>query len=204
MGYEALKDLTLELFMRCCEEYDFTAGLAMQAYLRSGDDDARRIIEWSKRTGKQVTVRLVKGAYWDEETIRAEMEGWPIPVWSRKSDTDACFERMADQFLRLVPRSADEGGVKISVGSHNLRSIACCLAIAEQSLPMEAIEFQMLHGMADGMKAVMTNRGHRLREYVPVGEMIPGMAISSDDSWRTPPTNRGCGAVMMMNCRPMC
>ena len=192
MEHEALKDLTLELFMRCCEEYDFTAGLAMQAYLRSGDDDARRIIEWSKRTGKQVTVRLVKGAYWDEETIRAEMEGWPIPVWSRKSDTDACFERMADQFLRQVPRSADEGGVKLAVGSHNLRSIACCLAIAErESLPMEAIEFQMLHGMADGMKAVMTNRGHRLREYVPVGEMIPGMAYlvrrllenTSNESW---------------------
>ena len=56
-----LKDLTLELFMRCCEMVDFEAGLAMQAYLRSGDDDARRIIEWSKRTGRQVTVRLVKG-----------------------------------------------------------------------------------------------------------------------------------------------
>ncbi|MBG84155.1 MAG: 1-pyrroline-5-carboxylate dehydrogenase [Phycisphaerae bacterium] len=192
MEHEALKDLTLDLFMRCCEEYDFTAGLAMQAYLRSGDDDARRIIEWSKRTGKQVTVRLVKGAYWDEETIRAEMEGWPIPVWSRKSDTDACFERMADQFLRQVPRTPEEGGVKLAVGSHNLRSIACCLAIAErESLPPEALEFQMLHGMADGMKAVMTNRGHRLREYVPVGEMIPGMAYlvrrllenTSNESW---------------------
>ncbi|MDG2094250.1 MAG: proline dehydrogenase family protein, partial [Phycisphaerales bacterium] len=67
MEHEALKDLTLELFMRCCEEFDFTAGLAMQAYLRSGDDDARRIIEWSRKAGKQVTVRLVKGAYWDEE-----------------------------------------------------------------------------------------------------------------------------------------
>src|SRR5207244_3720916 len=84
----ALKDLTLELFMRCCEEVDFTAGLAMQAYLRSGDDDARRIIEWSKRTGRQVTVRLVKGAYCDYETIHAEQMGSPIPVWGRKSDTD--------------------------------------------------------------------------------------------------------------------
>ena len=43
----------------------------MQAYLRSGDDDARRIIEWAQRTGRQVTVRLVKGAYWDYETINA-------------------------------------------------------------------------------------------------------------------------------------
>ena len=192
MEHEGIKDLTLDLFMRCCEEYDFTAGLAMQAYLRSGDDDARRITEWAAKSGRQVTVRLVKGAYWDEETIRAEMEGWPIPVWSRKSDTDACFERMADQFLRQFPRSTDQGGVKLAVGSHNLRSIACCLAIAErESIPKEALEFQMLHGMADGMKATMTGRGHRVREYVPVGEMIPGMAYlvrrllenTSNESW---------------------
>ncbi|MDG1137876.1 MAG: proline dehydrogenase family protein, partial [Phycisphaerales bacterium] len=63
------KDLTLDLFMKCCDEINFTAGIAMQAYLRSGDEDANRIIEWSKRTGRIVTVRLVKGAYWDYETI---------------------------------------------------------------------------------------------------------------------------------------
>ncbi|MCH2153927.1 MAG: proline dehydrogenase family protein, partial [Phycisphaerales bacterium] len=192
MEHEGLKDLTLRLFMKCCEQFDFTAGLAMQAYLRSGDDDAQRIIDWSKATGRQVTVRLVKGAYWDEETIKAEMEGWPIPVWSRKSDTDACFERMADQFLRQVPRSNDEGGVKLAVGSHNLRSIACCLAIAErEGLPPESLEFQMLYGMADNLKSMMTTRNHRLREYVPVGEMIPGMAYlvrrllenTSNESW---------------------
>ncbi|HRP61969.1 MAG TPA: proline dehydrogenase family protein, partial [Phycisphaerales bacterium] len=72
MEQHELKDLTLDLFMRCCEEVDFEAGLAMQAYLRSGDDDAKRIIEWSKRTGRQVTVRLVKGANWDYETFHAE------------------------------------------------------------------------------------------------------------------------------------
>jgi RHH-type proline utilization regulon transcriptional repressor/proline dehydrogenase/delta 1-pyrroline-5-carboxylate dehydrogenase len=61
MEFFAYKDLTLELFMRCCEEVDFPAGLAMQAYLRSGDDDARRIIEWAKRTGRVVTVRPGQG-----------------------------------------------------------------------------------------------------------------------------------------------
>jgi RHH-type proline utilization regulon transcriptional repressor/proline dehydrogenase/delta 1-pyrroline-5-carboxylate dehydrogenase len=42
----ALKDLTLELFMRACEQHEFEAGIAMQAYLRSGDHDAQRIIDW--------------------------------------------------------------------------------------------------------------------------------------------------------------
>src|SRR5258705_5390301 len=125
----ALKDLTLELFMRCCEQVDFTPGIAMQAYLRSGDEDARRIIEWTKRTGRQVTVRLVKGAYWDYETIHAEQMGWPVPVWSRKSDTDACFERMTAMFIEHMPRTSGIGGVKLALGSHNVRSIACGFAL---------------------------------------------------------------------------
>lgn len=187
-----LKDLTLELFMACCEKYDFHAGLAMQAYLRSGPDDARRIVTWAKKTGRQVTVRLVKGAYWDYETIHAEEMGWPVPVWSRKADTDACFERMAEQFLEAMPRTNDEGGVKLALGSHNARSIAHSLAVLERlGLPKAALELQMLYGMGDQLKYAAVESGLRLREYVPVGEMLPGMAYlvrrllenTSNESW---------------------
>jgi RHH-type proline utilization regulon transcriptional repressor/proline dehydrogenase/delta 1-pyrroline-5-carboxylate dehydrogenase len=188
----ALKDLTLELFMRCCEEIPFHAGLAMQAYLKSGDDDARRVVEWSKRTGRVVTVRLVKGAYWDYETIHAEQQGWPSPVWPRKAMTDACFERMQRLFMESTPRRAGEGGVKLALGSHNARSIAATLATAERlGLPPSAVELQMLHGMADQLKGAAADMGLRVREYVPVGEMIPGMAYlvrrllenTSNESW---------------------
>ena len=188
----SLKDLTLELFMRCCEEIPFHAGLAMQAYLKSGDDDARRIVEWSKRTGRVVTVRLVKGAYWDYETIHAEQQGWPCPVWPKKALTDACFERMQRIFLESTPKRAGEGGVKLALGSHNARSIAATLATAERlGLPPSAVELQMLHGMADQLKGAAAELGLRVREYVPVGEMIPGMAYlvrrllenTSNESW---------------------
>jgi RHH-type proline utilization regulon transcriptional repressor/proline dehydrogenase/delta 1-pyrroline-5-carboxylate dehydrogenase len=179
MESHGLKDLTLALFMRCCEAVEFEAGVAMQAYLRSGDEDARRIVEWSKRTGRVVTVRLVKGAYWDYETIHADSQGWPTPVWGAKRDTDACFERMARAFVEGAPGDGKggRGGVKLALGSHNLRSIGAVLAMVEaRGLPASAVELQMLHGMADGLKGVMVDRGLRLREYVPVGEMIPGMA----------------------------
>jgi RHH-type proline utilization regulon transcriptional repressor/proline dehydrogenase/delta 1-pyrroline-5-carboxylate dehydrogenase len=188
----ALKDLTLELFMRACEKHDFHAGLAMQAYLRSGDDDARRIIEWSKRTGRQVTVRLVKGAYWDYETINAEQQGWAVPVWSRKVDTDASFERMAHAFVASTPANKGEGGVKLALGSHNARSIAATLAALEKrGLPKSALELQMLYGMGDQLKAAAVELDLRLREYAPIGELIPGMAYlvrrllenSSNESW---------------------
>ncbi len=186
------KDLTLNLFMKCCDEINFPASIAMQAYLRSGDEDAKKIIEWSTRTGRSVTVRLVKGAYWDYETIHAEEMGWPVPVWSRKIDTDACFERMAALFIESTPTQANEGGIKLALGSHNIRSIATALALIEKrGLPTAALELQMLRGMADQLKSGVLADGLRLREYVPVGEMIPGMAYlvrrllenTSNESW---------------------
>jgi RHH-type proline utilization regulon transcriptional repressor/proline dehydrogenase/delta 1-pyrroline-5-carboxylate dehydrogenase len=188
----AFKDLTLELFQRCCERVNFQAGLAMQAYLKSGVDDARRICDWAKARNRIVTVRLVKGAYWDYETIKAEQMGWPCPVWGAKWQTDACFERMCQVYLDAAPRSASGGGVKLALGSHNARSIAAALAGAEaRGLPHSAVELQMLHGMADQLKYAVAEMGLRIREYVPVGEMIPGMAYlvrrllenTSNESW---------------------
>ena len=133
MEQSALKDLTLALFERCCEKFDFPAGLALQAYLRSGMDDAERIIGWARRSGRQVTVRLIKGAYWDYEVVHAEQMGWPVPVWTEKRQTDACFEQMAERFVASMPRRAGEGGVKLAVGSHNVRSIAYALALAGEA-----------------------------------------------------------------------
>jgi RHH-type proline utilization regulon transcriptional repressor/proline dehydrogenase/delta 1-pyrroline-5-carboxylate dehydrogenase len=192
MEQYALKDLNIELFQRCCETIDFQAGLAMQAYLKSGEEDARRICEWAKRTGRVVTVRLVKGAYWDYETIHAEMMGWPCPVWGTKPETDACFERMTEIFLDAAPRKPGDAGVKLALGSHNVRSIAAALAgLDRRGLPRSAIELQMLHGMADQLKSAAAEMGLRVREYIPVGEMIPGMAYlvrrllenTSNESW---------------------
>ena len=204
MEHFHLKDLTLELFFRCCETVDFQAGLAMQAYLKSGVDDARRVCEWAQRTGRIVTVRLVKGAYWDSETILAEQEGWPCPVWNTKWQTDRCFEDMCKVFIDHCPLApevqgmgptrldAGRGGVKLALGSHNVRSVAAALAYLDnKKLPRDAIELQMLHGMADQLKHAASDMGLRIREYVPVGEMIPGMAYlvrrllenTSNESW---------------------
>jgi RHH-type transcriptional regulator, proline utilization regulon repressor / proline dehydrogenase / delta 1-pyrroline-5-carboxylate dehydrogenase len=192
MEHHEFKDLTLDTFMHACDTVDFEAGLAMQAYLKSGVDDAKRICEWAQRTGRVVTVRLVKGAYWDFETIHAEQEGWPCPVWNEKWQTDQCFEDMVKVFLDHTPRKPGEGGVKLALGSHNVRSIAAAIAGLEQrGLGMDTIELQMLHGMADQLKHAAAEMGLRVREYVPVGEMIPGMAYlvrrllenTSNESW---------------------
>ena len=192
MEHHELKDFTIELFKRCVEQIDFQAGLAMQAYLRSGVEDARRMCEWAARRNKAVSVRLVKGAYWDAETIKAQMHGWPCPVWPQKWQTDRCFEQMTDVFLDAMPREKGRPGVKLALGSHNVRSIASALSGLEaRNLPRGAIELQMLHGMADQLKHAAAEMDLRVREYVPVGEMIPGMAYlvrrllenTSNESW---------------------
>jgi RHH-type proline utilization regulon transcriptional repressor/proline dehydrogenase/delta 1-pyrroline-5-carboxylate dehydrogenase len=188
----AVKDLTFALFRRCCEAIDFPAGLAMQAYLRSGPADAADLIKWARQSGRQVTVRLIKGAYWDYELIHSERMGWPVPVWTDKPSTDACFERMAAMFVDAIPQRAGEGGVKLALGSHNVRSIAHTLALLEKrNLPLSAVECQKLYGMADSLREALVEHGLRVREYVPVGEMIPGMAYlvrrllenTSNQSW---------------------
>ncbi len=192
MEQSAMKDLTLMLFERCCEQVDFAAGLAVQSYLRSGDEDVERIIAWAKQAGRRVTVRLIKGAYWDYEVIHAEQFGWPVPVWTEKRETDACFERMAGRLVAEMPRNADEPGVKLALGSHNMRSIAHTLALLKKhGLPESAVELQMLYGMADQLKSAAKARNLRTREYVPVGQLIPGMAYlvrrllenTSNQSW---------------------
>ncbi len=192
MESHQLKDLTIAAFQRAVEAVPFEAGLAVQAYLRSGDDDAAALADWARGLDRPVTIRLVKGAYWDYETIHAEEMGWPVPVWSRKQDTDACFERMTATFLEAAPARPGEGGVKLALGSHNARSIAYGLAFAEsKGLPHSAVELQMLHGMGGQLKQAGRQMGLRVREYVPVGELVPGMAYlvrrllenTSNESW---------------------
>ena len=188
----AYRELTLTAFRDLFGSVDgVEVGIVLQAYLQSAEADAAALINWSRRTNRTVTVRLVKGAYWDFETIHAQMMGWPSPVWPVKSATDACFERMAGQLLDAAPRDG-RGGIRLALGSHNARSIAATLAGAEhRALDRSAVELQMLHGMADPIKAAAVEMNCRVRNYVPVGDMIPGMAYlvrrllenTSNQSW---------------------
>ncbi len=171
----AFKDLTIEIFKSILMEEEFRdwadVGIAIQAYLRSTLDDLKSLADWVNRHGAPVGVRLVKGAYWDFETVVAAQNGWPVPVFTDKSATDANFESctafLIEQRQLLRP----------AIASHNIRSIAAALAHAEEfgARPAE-IEFQMLFGMANPIKAALVDMNQRVRVYAPVGELLPGMA----------------------------
>jgi RHH-type proline utilization regulon transcriptional repressor/proline dehydrogenase/delta 1-pyrroline-5-carboxylate dehydrogenase len=170
-----LKDLTLALFKSIFEEPEFTQkpaiGIAMQAYLRDCEADLRDLVAWARQHHRPINVRLVKGAYWDYETVVAQQREWPAPVWQKKPESDANYEKLTVFLLENIDI------VTPNFASHNVRSCAHAIAQAERlGIDPKAYEFQALFGMADELKASLLQMGHRVREYCAIGELLPGMA----------------------------
>ncbi|QYO62793.1 proline dehydrogenase family protein [Leptolyngbya sp. 7M] len=175
MEQYAYKDLTLTILKKLLLEEEFRhrtdLGVTLQAYLRDSYNDLKDLIEWAKERGTPLTVRLVKGAYWDQETIKANQHHWDVPVFAHKVSTDANFERMT----RLLLENHEY--LYAAIGSHNVRSQAHAIAIArELNIPRRRIELQVLYGMADKLAKALVDQGFRVRVYCPYGELIPGMA----------------------------
>ncbi len=146
-------------------------GIVVQAYLKSAEDDVRRLLSLARRRGEPITIRLVKGAYWDYEVVHAAQYGYACPVLTDKAATDAQFERISELLVENVDHLLP------AFGSHNLRSLTHALVLARRkNLPPGAFEVQMLYGMAEPERAAMRAMGHRVRLYCPVGEPLPGMA----------------------------
>jgi len=147
------------------------AGIVVQAYLRDSFEDLSSLCEWAAGRETPLGIRLVKGAYWDTETVMAEAASWPVPVYRHKAETDANFERC----VRLV--HAYHGRVRAAFGSHNLRSLAYAIAAGRAAgIPDHGYEVQLLWGMAEPVHEAFRQLGFRLRVYSPMGELVPGMA----------------------------
>jgi RHH-type proline utilization regulon transcriptional repressor/proline dehydrogenase/delta 1-pyrroline-5-carboxylate dehydrogenase len=165
--HQAFADLLLEPEFASFED----VGIVVQAYLRDALEDVRRLRALAERRGAPFWVRLVKGAYWDEEGIVADQNSWPIPVWTDKPDTDTSFESCTDALLDAWPH------LRPAFGTHNPRSAAqAAVKAGALGVPQTGIEFQTLYGMAEGLRGVLSENGYRTRVYLPVGEVIPGMA----------------------------
>ena len=171
----AHKNATLELFKTLFSESEFRdwphAGIVVQAYLGDAENDLWDLLDWAKQRGTRFAVRLVKGAYWDFEKIKSRQNGWPCPVFLQKPESDRNFEILTRILLE------NEAIVTAAFGSHNVRSIAHAQAVAEQlGIDRSRFEFQLLYGMAGPIKSALVEMGYRVREYCPVGELLPGMS----------------------------
>lgn len=171
----SLRSLTRELFKRILSKDEFRNyrhfGIVVQAYQTQSHEDVLDWIEFAKWRKTPFTIRLVKGAYWDYEVIQADQNSWPSPVYARKIESDANYEHCSRSLLSAYPF------IELALGSHNIRSLSHALAFAEElKLPRNALEIQMLYGMADPFKEAFSKKGYRVREYNPVGEMLPGLS----------------------------
>ncbi len=167
------KDLFLEIFKDLLMEEELKNyphfGVVVQAYLRDSFQDLKELARFAEKRGQSLSVRLVKGAYWDSEVLLARQKNWPVPVYTLKEETDANFETCV-QWLFKNPSN-----IKIAIGSHNIRSIACALAWRELQ-PKTSLEFQFLYGMGEGLAQALSKRGYCSRLYCAMGELIPGMS----------------------------
>ena len=175
MEQYAYKDITLSILKKLLLEEEFRQrtdiGMTIQAYLRDSEQDAKDVISWLKERGYPLTIRLVKGAYWDQETIKAAQKHWKQPVYNDKAATDANFETITQLLLE------NHQYVYSAIGSHNVRSHSRAIAIAESlNVPRRRFELQVLYGMGDKVAKALVDKGYRVRVYCPYGELLPGMA----------------------------
>jgi RHH-type proline utilization regulon transcriptional repressor/proline dehydrogenase/delta 1-pyrroline-5-carboxylate dehydrogenase len=171
----SLHEITYRLFERVALEPEFASwphlGIVVQAYLKRAGEDLERVAALAQRRGAPLTVRLVKGAYWDYEVVQAGLNGLPCPVFLNKQHTDASYEKLARALLDQRPH------LHAAFGTHNLRTVAVALTAAEHhGLRPGDFELQMLYGMADAEQDMLRELGHRVRLYAPIGDLITGMA----------------------------
>ncbi|MEK7235796.1 MAG: proline dehydrogenase family protein [Nitrospirota bacterium] len=169
------KTLLIEIFTRLFAEPSYKAyphaGLALQAYHRETARDIDGLLSWVRQRGVPIAIRLVKGAYWDSDTIRYRQRGWAVPLFEHKVLTDANYESLTHLML------SQSSLIRPAFGTHNLRTLAYIEAVAESlGLPPETWEYQMIYGMAEPFQHAVTQHGRRLRLYTPVGDLLPGMA----------------------------
>jgi RHH-type proline utilization regulon transcriptional repressor/proline dehydrogenase/delta 1-pyrroline-5-carboxylate dehydrogenase len=171
----AYKELTIELFKRLRADPDVRdyphLSIVLQSYLRDTDHDLDDLLDWGRREHLPFGIRLVKGAYWDYETVHAKQCGWPVPVWVHKPESDMAFERQSRKILENCNL------VYYQCGSHNIRSISHVLETArELGVPESRYEFQVLYGMAEPVRRGLLKVADRVRLYAPFGDLLPGMA----------------------------
>ncbi|GAB4202375.1 MAG: trifunctional transcriptional regulator/proline dehydrogenase/L-glutamate gamma-semialdehyde dehydrogenase [Tibeticola sp.] len=167
-------ELSLELLERLCAEPALAGwdgiGFVVQAYQKRAPAVIDAVVALARAHGRRLMVRLVKGAYWDAEIKRAQLDGQPdYPVWTRKPHTDVCYLACARRLL------AAADAVYPQFATHNAHTVAAIVELAGPDAPPQAYEFQCLHGMGEPLYAQVVapvsggGLGRPCRIYAPVG-----------------------------------
>ncbi|WP_279482984.1 trifunctional transcriptional regulator/proline dehydrogenase/L-glutamate gamma-semialdehyde dehydrogenase [Aureimonas sp. SK2] len=165
----------LELSLDLLEALSFDAdlrgwnglGFVAQAYGKRCPFVLDWIIDLARRAGRRIMVRLVKGAYWDAEIKRAQLDGLEgFPVYTRKVHTDVAYLACARKLL------AAPDAVFPQFATHNAQSLAAIYHLAGRDFTPGQYEFQCLHGMGEPLYDEVVGAGKLARPariYAPVG-----------------------------------
>lgn len=137
-------------------------GVVVQAYAKQAPVVIDHLYELANDLDRIITVRLVKGAYWDYEIKNAQLQGLDnYPVYTRKTSTDVSYLFCAEKLLKMTHR------IYPQFATHNASTTSSILEIAGNETHFE---FQRLHGMGEALHELIRNHtGKSSRIYAPVG-----------------------------------
>jgi RHH-type proline utilization regulon transcriptional repressor/proline dehydrogenase/delta 1-pyrroline-5-carboxylate dehydrogenase len=164
-------EISLDLLESLCFEPELAGwngiGFVVQAYQKRAPFVIEWIIDLARRSGHRIMVRLVKGAYWDSEIKRAQVDGLEgFPVYTRKVHTDVSYLACARKLL------AAPDAVFPQFATHNAQTLATIHAMAGANYYPGQYEFQCLHGMGEPLYEEVVGRdklNRPCRIYAPVG-----------------------------------
>jgi RHH-type proline utilization regulon transcriptional repressor/proline dehydrogenase/delta 1-pyrroline-5-carboxylate dehydrogenase len=167
-------ELSLDLLERLCHEPTLAGwngiGFVIQAYQKRCPFVIDCVVDLARRTQRRLMVRLVKGAYWDSEIKRAQVDGLEdYPVYTRKVHTDISYIACAKKLL------AAPEAVYPQFATHNAETVATIYQLAGSNYYAGQYEFQCLHGMGEPLYeqvvgAITAGKlGRPCRIYAPVG-----------------------------------
>ncbi|CCJ73053.1 Transcriptional repressor of PutA and PutP / Proline dehydrogenase (Proline oxidase) / Delta-1-pyrroline-5-carboxylate dehydrogenase [Cronobacter condimenti 1330] len=167
-------EISLDLLEKLCFEPELAGwngiGFVIQAYQKRCPFVIDYLIDLASRSRRRLMIRLVKGAYWDSEIKRAQMEGLEgYPVYTRKVYTDISYLACAKKLL-AVPNL-----IYPQFATHNAHTLAAIYSLAGQNYYPGQYEFQCLHGMGEPLYEQVVGKisegklNRPCRIYAPVG-----------------------------------
>ena len=202
MEQYAFKDLTLRIFREVLDEDEFRdwpdVGIAIQAYLRDSATRPGRLWPTGReRRGTPVWVRLVKGAYWDYETVMAAQQGWPVPVFTHKWETDANYETLT-RFL-LENHAAAAAGLR----QPQRPQPGACPGRWPRCSDVPPTRLRIPDALRHGRRRSRTRWWRWASASAstrPTANCCRAWRTWCGGCWRTPPTNRSCGPASPNTC----
>ncbi|WP_181708092.1 trifunctional transcriptional regulator/proline dehydrogenase/L-glutamate gamma-semialdehyde dehydrogenase [Chthonobacter rhizosphaerae] len=164
-------EISLDLLEALCFDPDLKGwngiGFVVQAYQKRCPFVIDFVVDLARRSGHRLMIRLVKGAYWDSEIKRAQVEGLEgFPVFTRKVHTDVSYLASARKLL------AAPDAVFPQFATHNAQTLATIMAMAGENFYAGQYEFQCLHGMGEPLYEEVVGKdklNRPCRIYAPVG-----------------------------------